>query len=118
MGNTFGPNHASLLLVGDAGDHVLCKQRVTDSQLMGSGQFSRKLSLQRAKAGDDIRVHFVSLEKVGTDMEEVFTPRYMTTPISGPAGGMGRKPQVCESHCIDNHFLKSEGIVYDFQPIM
>jgi hypothetical protein len=92
MGNTFGPNHASYLLVGDADDHILCKQRVTDSQLMtASGQLIRKLSVQRARAGDEVRVHFVSVEKVGTDMEEVFTPRYSTPPISGPPG---RNPQV------------------------
>ena len=33
----------------------------------------------------------MSAEKVGTDVEEVFTPRYSTPPISGP----GRAPQVC-----------------------
>lgn len=91
MGNTFGPNHASYLLVGDADNHILCKQRVTDSQLMSSGQLCRKLSVQRAKAEDEVRVHFVSVEKVGADVEEVFTPRYSTPPISGP----GRNPQVC-----------------------
>ena len=92
MGNTFGPNHASYLLVGDADDHTLCKQRVTDSQLMTSGgQLVRKLSIQRARAGDEVRVHLVSIEKIGTDMEEVFTPRYSTPPISAPA----RNPQVC-----------------------
>ena len=92
MGNTFGPSHASYLLVGDADDSILCKQRVTDSQLVTSGgQLIRKLSIQRAKAGDEVRVHFVSIEKVGTDAEEVFTPRYLIPPISGP----GRNPQVC-----------------------
>lgn len=91
MGNTFGPNHASYLLVGDADDRILCKQRVTDSQLMTFGQLIRKMSTQRAKAGDEVRVYFVSLEKVGTDVEEVFTPRYSAPPISAS----GRNPQVC-----------------------
>ena len=91
MGNTFGLNHSSLLLIGDADHRVLCKQRISDSQLMNAGQFSRKLSVQRAKAGDEVKVHFVSLEKVGTDVKEVFTPRYKTPQI-GPV--IGRKPQV------------------------
>ena len=93
IGSTFGASHASLLLVGDADDRVLCKQRISDSQLMGCGRFSRKLSLQRARAGDEVRVHFVSLEKVGTDVGEVFTPRYTTPPISD-AIAIGRKTQV------------------------
>ena len=78
--------------MGDADDHILCKQRVTDLQLMTSGgQLIRKLSIQRARARDEVRVHFISVEKVGTDMEEVFTPCYSTSPISEPA----RTPQVC-----------------------
>ena len=102
MGNTFGPNHASYLLVGDADDRIVYKQRVTDSQLMNSGQLSRKLSVQRAKAGDEVRVHLVSIEKVGADVEEVFTPHYSTPPINSGSsgGGMGRKPQVCVCVCV------------------
>ena len=92
IGNTFGANHSSLLLVGDANDRVLCRQRISDSQLMGCGQYTRKLSLQRARAGDELRIHFVSLDKVGSDMEEKFTPRYSTPPISDT---IRRQPQVC-----------------------
>ena len=94
IGSTFGSSHASLLLIGDADGKVLCKQRISDSHLFVGGQFSRKLSLQRPKTGDDIRVHFVSLEKVGTDVEEMFTPRYTTAPSISAV--VGRKPQVCQ----------------------
>lgn len=89
--------------MGDSDDRILCKQRVTDSQLMTSGQLCRKLSVQRAKAGDEVRVHLVSVEKVGTDVEEVFTPRYSTPLSSGP----GRNPQVCVAFSYKSVISKS-----------
>lgn len=66
--------------------------------------------------GDDIKVHFVSLEKVGTDVEEMFTPRYTTAPLI--SGANGRKPQVCgESypHVIINMLMELLALYYCYE---
>lgn len=33
-----------------------------DSQLMGSGQFSRKVTVYRGSGSDEVRVHYISME--------------------------------------------------------
>ena len=33
-----------------------------DSQLMGSGQFSRKVTVYRVSGSDEVRVHYISME--------------------------------------------------------
>ena len=81
-----------------------------DSQLLGTGQFSRKLTVHRVPESDELHVHYISMEygeppfvelctvqalvksshfklylsllctAVGLDVHEVFSPRY-----TGPA---------------------------------
>lgn len=50
----------------------------SDSQLMGSGRFLKKLTVQRCTTGDDLRIHVIGLDMVGLDIQEVYTPHYST----------------------------------------
>ena len=56
----------------------------SDSQMMGNGHFTRKLTVQRSRSGDDLRIHVISMDLVGLDIQEVYTPRYTTVPTSRP----------------------------------
>ena len=51
----------------------------SDSQLLAGGKYTRKLSVQRSKAGDELKIHYISLDRVGMDVHEVFTPKYTST---------------------------------------
>jgi ATP-dependent DNA helicase HFM1/MER3 len=86
---TLGHNHTSILLVGDSADNTLCKQRIRDSQLLAGGQFTRRLTVHRTSDSDEIQVYYISMEYVGLDCHEAFTPRYTGgLPVkrgSGPA---------------------------------
>ncbi len=56
----------------------------SDSQLMSGGKYSRKVSVQRARAGDKLRAHYISLDRVGVDNQEVFSPSYSNPPRNRP----------------------------------
>ena len=62
---------------------------------MSSGRFTRRLSVQRAIDGDELNVHFISLDKVGLDVKQVYTPQYLTPAMTGkrqaPTAGKDNK---------------------------
>lgn len=62
----------------------VCISSCSDSQMMGSGHFTRKLTVQRSRSGDDLRIHVISMDLVGLDIQEVYTPRYTTVPTNRP----------------------------------
>jgi len=57
---------------------ILC----SDSQLLDRGRYTRKLIIQRSCAGDALKIHYISLEHVGVDVFDTFTPKYMTAPTT------------------------------------
>ncbi|XP_035691410.1 LOW QUALITY PROTEIN: probable ATP-dependent DNA helicase HFM1 [Branchiostoma floridae] len=76
---TAGKNHMCVLLIGDADNNVLCKQRLSDSTLMNSGTWTKKVEVKRANKGDDLSINFISQDYVGLDVQSTYTPFY-----SGP----------------------------------
>ncbi|CAH1232813.1 SNRNP200 [Branchiostoma lanceolatum] len=76
---TAGRNHMCVLLIGDADNNVICKQRLSDSTLMNSGSWTKKVEVKRADKGDDLSINFISQDYVGLDVQSTYTPFY-----SGP----------------------------------
>ncbi|XP_071476850.1 probable ATP-dependent DNA helicase HFM1 [Diadema antillarum] len=72
-------NHSCLLLLGDADNKVVYKQRIMDNQLLQSGVWTRRVEVKRALKGEDISINLVSQDYVGLDVQNVYTPFY-----SGP----------------------------------
>ena len=83
-GSTTGHTHYCMLVVGDMDNRLLCKQRCNDSQLLTSGRLTRRVTVHRAVGGDEVKVHLISLDYVGLDVEEVYSVNYK----------YGRKPLV------------------------
>ncbi len=97
-GLTWGSDHTCILLIGDADNTALCKQKIryyslgcvaqlvllvllcSDTQLLNRGMYTRKLVVPRAKGGDELKGHYISLTRVGVDVHEAFTPKYTTAP--------------------------------------
>eukprot|EP00731_Ephydatia_muelleri_P023090 Em0015g673a len=78
-GSTAGPNHACVLLVGNA-DHAICKQKINDFQLMAVGQFVRKIDVHRSDDSPvELRIRLISIEYVGLDVQELYTPHFLDT---------------------------------------
>lgn len=69
----------------------LLSPSLSDSRLLDGGKYSRKLVVQRARAGDELKIHYISLTRVGVDVHEVFTPKYTT---SNTTGSVDHKPKV------------------------
>ncbi|XP_071950834.1 probable ATP-dependent DNA helicase HFM1 [Antedon mediterranea] len=74
--------HCSLLLIGNADDEIIIKKKIMDSTLINSIVWSRTLTLQRAKSGDDITIHYISQEYVGLDVQQTLTLEYLKTRYS------------------------------------
>ncbi|XP_041453765.1 probable ATP-dependent DNA helicase HFM1 [Lytechinus variegatus] len=72
-------NHNVILLIGDANNKVVYKQRIADSQLLQSGIWMRKIEVKRAMKGEDLSINLISQDFVGLDVQSVYTPFY-----SGP----------------------------------
>jgi ATP-dependent DNA helicase HFM1/MER3 len=76
-GTTAGPSHMCILIVGDEDNSVILKQKITDSQLLSSGRWSRKITIQQASKGIKLHFHYISLEYVGLDVHQSFIPEYI-----------------------------------------
>ncbi|XP_019646641.1 PREDICTED: LOW QUALITY PROTEIN: probable ATP-dependent DNA helicase HFM1 [Branchiostoma belcheri] len=73
---TAGRNHMCVLLIGDADNNIICKQRLSDSTLMNSGTWTKKVEVKRANKGDDLSINFISQDYVGLDVQSTYTPFY------------------------------------------
>ncbi|XP_071790611.1 uncharacterized protein [Asterias amurensis] len=71
--------HGCMLLIGDADNKVVFKQRIMDSQLVRSGAWSKKIYIKRAKGAEQLSVNLISQDYVGLDVQSSYTPFY-----SGP----------------------------------
>ena len=54
----------------------------SDSQLLECGRYTRKLVFQRSSAGDGLKLYYISLDHVGVDVHETFTPKYSSPPAT------------------------------------
>lgn len=80
---TAGPNHAVILLIGDADNKCLLNERLVDSDLLRTeGIWSRKLTVQRGTTGEKLRIHLVSESMLGLDTAAEMSPIYTVPAIA------------------------------------
>lgn len=85
----------------------------SDSSLLHSGQWSRRITIQRASKSQELSINLICLDYVGLDVQSSFTPVY-TGPLSRPAmtkrydetdyqskPSIGNKRIACSHKCIN-----------------
>ncbi|GAA6085546.1 probable ATP-dependent DNA helicase HFM1 isoform X1 [Tachysurus ichikawai] len=72
-------HHYVTLLIGDRDNNVVFQQKISDTVLLKSGSWSRRIEVTRTPAGDEISINVISSEYVGLDIQQKFTAFY-----SGP----------------------------------
>ncbi|XP_066548780.1 putative ATP-dependent DNA helicase HFM1 [Amia ocellicauda] len=72
-------NHYVTLLIGNSDNHVVFQQKLTDSLLLRSGSWSKKIEVTRALKGEELSVNLISSEYVGLDIVHKYSAWY-----SGP----------------------------------
>ncbi|XP_021111324.1 probable ATP-dependent DNA helicase HFM1 [Heterocephalus glaber] len=74
------PNsHYTTLIIGDADNQVVFKQKIIDSVLLKAGNWMKKIDVRRALISEDLSINLISSDLVGLDIQQKFTVFY-----SGP----------------------------------
>ncbi|KAL9959675.1 hypothetical protein ACROYT_G033018 [Oculina patagonica] len=84
-------SHFCLLLIADADNKMVFKQRLGDFVFVKEGYWSKRVDIQRAAVqSPELNIHLISQEYVGLDVSKTFTPHYSGV---GPFLIMKREPQ-------------------------
>ncbi|XP_066935876.1 uncharacterized protein [Clytia hemisphaerica] len=65
-----------IVIVGDADNKIVFKQKVTDIQILSDDVWTRKILVQRASKSPELTVNVISQDYVGLDYQTTFTPVY------------------------------------------
>ncbi|KAK6484329.1 putative ATP-dependent DNA helicase HFM1 [Huso huso] len=86
-------NHYVTLLIGDCDNEVVFQQKLTDSLLLKSGSWSKKIEVTRALKGEELSVNLISSEYVGLDIQQKYSAFYSGPKRFGTHANMWEKPQ-------------------------
>ncbi|XP_071606784.1 probable ATP-dependent DNA helicase HFM1 isoform X2 [Heliangelus exortis] len=70
--------HCVTLVMGDADNQVIFNQKIMDSVLLKSGNWTKKIEVKRALKSEDISINLISSDYVGLDVQQVYTVSYLT----------------------------------------
>ncbi|KAM9379135.1 putative ATP-dependent DNA helicase HFM1 [Phaethornis superciliosus] len=70
--------HCVTLVMGDADNQVVFNQKIMDSVLLKSGNWTKKIEVKRALKSEDISINLISSDYVGLDVQQVYTVSYLT----------------------------------------
>ncbi|KAM8930577.1 putative ATP-dependent DNA helicase HFM1 [Pelodytes ibericus] len=70
-------SHYVTLIIGDSDNHIVFKQKVTDSALLKTGTWTRKIEIKRSSKSEELSVNLISSEYVGLDIQQIFTVFYL-----------------------------------------
>ncbi|XP_068757801.1 probable ATP-dependent DNA helicase HFM1 [Montipora capricornis] len=85
-------SHFIVLLIGDADNKVVFKQRLGDTFFMKEGYWSKKVEVQRAPIqSSELSINLISQDYVGLDVSTTYSPHYIGNqfPLT-----MKREPRV------------------------
>uniref|UniRef100_T1IQ78 DNA 3'-5' helicase n=1 Tax=Strigamia maritima TaxID=126957 RepID=T1IQ78_STRMM len=71
--STFSPINC-FLLIGNAENQIVFKQKITNNALMQSGQWTRKIDVEKCKKGNLLHIHVINEQLVGVDINMTFHP--------------------------------------------
>ncbi|XP_069795276.1 probable ATP-dependent DNA helicase HFM1 isoform X2 [Narcine bancroftii] len=76
---TAADSHYTSLIIGDADNQVIYKQKITDSALLKTGSWSKKIEVKQPLKSEELSVNLISSDYVGLDIQQKYTVFY-----SGP----------------------------------
>ncbi|KFO11060.1 putative ATP-dependent DNA helicase HFM1, partial [Balearica regulorum gibbericeps] len=94
--------HYVTLVIGDADNQVIFNQKIMDSALLKTGNWTKKIEVKRALKSEDISINLISSDYVGLDIQQVYTAFYLT-------------PKTVGSKVVPNQKMKAEsslGVCY------
>ncbi|CAB4027055.1 probable ATP-dependent DNA helicase HFM1 isoform X1, partial [Paramuricea clavata] len=68
--------HYCILLVADADNQIVHKQRLSDAVFFAIGTWSKKIEVKRAYSSSELTINVISQDLVGLDLQKTFTPYY------------------------------------------
>uniref|UniRef100_A0A1A8I5T4 HFM1, ATP-dependent DNA helicase homolog n=2 Tax=Nothobranchius kuhntae TaxID=321403 RepID=A0A1A8I5T4_NOTKU len=90
-------HHFVSLIIGDADNNVAFLQKITDSMLLKSGSWSKKIHVAKPVKGNEISVHLISSDYVGLDIQQRFTMQFSASRTFGseiPYNTTEQRPQL------------------------
>ncbi|KAG8132631.1 hypothetical protein E2320_010473 [Naja naja] len=69
--------HYATLVIGDNDNNVVFRQRITDSALLKTGNWTKKIEVRRAVNSDELNINLISSEYVGLDIQQKYKPFYL-----------------------------------------
>ncbi|KAM6077801.1 putative ATP-dependent DNA helicase HFM1 [Theristicus caerulescens] len=87
--------HYVTLVIGDADNQVIFNQKIMDSVLLKTGNWTKKIEVKRALKSEDISINLISSDYVGLDIQQTYTAFYLT-------------PKTVGSKVVTNQKLKAE----------
>ncbi|XP_069645309.1 probable ATP-dependent DNA helicase HFM1 [Haliaeetus albicilla] len=75
--------HYVTLVIGDADNQVIFNQKIMDSVLLKTGNWTKKIEVKRALKSEDISINLISSDYVGLDIRQRYTVFYLTPKTMG-----------------------------------
>ncbi|KAM4642183.1 putative ATP-dependent DNA helicase HFM1 [Discoglossus pictus] len=69
--------HYVSLIIGDADNKIVFKQKIMDSALLKTGSWIKKIEMKRATNSEELSVNLISSEYVGLDIQQTFSVFYL-----------------------------------------
>ncbi|XP_044884213.1 probable ATP-dependent DNA helicase HFM1 isoform X1 [Mauremys mutica] len=69
--------HYVTLIIGDADNQVVFKQKIMDSVLLKNGNWTKKIEVKRALKSEELSINLISSEYVGVDIQQTYTAFYL-----------------------------------------
>ncbi|XP_053549099.1 probable ATP-dependent DNA helicase HFM1 [Bombina bombina] len=70
-------SHYVTLLIGDADNEVVFKQKIMDSALIKTGTWTKKIEIKRAIKSEELSINLISSDYVGLDIQQKFCVFYL-----------------------------------------
>ncbi|XP_051719520.1 probable ATP-dependent DNA helicase HFM1 isoform X1 [Ctenopharyngodon idella] len=88
-----GPDHHYVtLIIGDCDNNVVFQQKIMDTLLLRSGSWSKRIEVTRAPKGEELRIHLISSEYVGLDVQQEYSAYYSGAKMFGAESCISERP--------------------------
>ncbi|XP_063284129.1 probable ATP-dependent DNA helicase HFM1 [Pelobates fuscus] len=104
---TASDSHHVTLIIGDADNQVIFKQKIMDSALLKTGSWTRKIEIKRASKSEEISVNLISSEYVGFDIQQSFSIFYLGPKRFGTEMMDQQISQATKSNASDQIYSKT-----------
>ncbi|XP_029473514.1 probable ATP-dependent DNA helicase HFM1 [Rhinatrema bivittatum] len=88
-------SHYVSLVIGDADNQMIFKQKIMDSALLKNGSWTRKVDIKRAIKSEELSINVISSEYVGLDIQQKYTVFYIGPKKFGLHVTIPRKSETC-----------------------